>query len=44
MLKEKRIFYIMEDKINKPDFNNGVKNYSENYNSISITDDGYYNF
>ena len=36
-----RIFYIMEDKINKPDFNNGVINECENYNSISKTDDDY---
>jgi len=71
MLAKTRIFYSMEDKINKPDFNplnaelnpichllallgahhilhisrirvnNGVINYCENYNSISVTDDGY---
>jgi hypothetical protein len=39
-----RTFYSMEDKINKPEFNNGVINYCENYNSISVTDDGYKNF
>jgi len=41
MLAEMCIFYIMEDKINKRDFKNSVINYCENYNSISITNDGY---
>ena len=36
-----RVFYIMGDNINKPDFNNGGINCCENYNSISITDDDY---
>jgi hypothetical protein len=42
MLAEMRIFYIMEDKINKPDFNNSVINYYyEYYNSISTTYNNY---